>query len=193
VRQICETAEGDEQLRAYALAADVYQVTGSVLVKFDDPGLAAFAAERSIEAASRSKDPLAVAASARMVTHSLMGGGHNLRAFEVSCRAAERLAAEVVRPDDAALSVYGARRIDVSLIPIVERKAALFLDTARAYAQWGKHEQAYSALRMANSVAPEEVRSRGRVRRLVGDLADHGPTSLRGAVRGFAEEIGMQL
>jgi tetratricopeptide (TPR) repeat protein len=259
---VCDAATGDEALQAHALAADAYQVTGSVMLKLGDLGLAAFAADRSIEAASRSHDPVAVAASARIVTHSLMSGGHAQRAKEVASQAARRLAGEVRNPDSDALSVYGAlvlrgaiaaaicedrddasemlteagesalrlsnddnahwtafgptnvavhrvhvamtlgdagtavhlaRQINVAQLPIAERKAALFIDTASALVQWGKHEQAYYALRMADKVAPEEVRTQETVRRLLGDLAGRASTGVRSRVREFAEQIGAQL
>jgi tetratricopeptide (TPR) repeat protein len=262
VRWASEATQGDEQLRVYGLAADAYQVTGSVMLKFGDVGLAAFAADRSVEAAARSQNPLVLAASARAVVHALMSGGHTRRAKEIAAGAAARLGAQVARPDDEVLSVYGAlllrgaiaaatdedrggaralldeaedagrrlgrddnahwtafgptnvtqhrvsvamrlgdfgtavelaRGIDVALIPIAERKAALFLDTAQAYAHWGKHEQAYRALRMADSAAPEEVRTKAVARRMVVELAEQGPGSVRGRAREFAAQIGADL
>lgn len=104
----CATASGDELLTAYGLAADAYQVTGSVMLKLGDAGLAAVAADRSMDAAMRSENPVVIAASVRIVTHSLMRGGHALRAKELTTRAAERLAVDLRKPDAEAISVYGA-------------------------------------------------------------------------------------
>ena len=42
-----------------------------------------------------------------------------------------------------------ARRVDLDLIPITERRAALYVDVARAFNQWGKYERAYHAIRQA--------------------------------------------
>ena len=259
VRLVCDTATGDDLLRAFALAADAYQVTGSVLLKLDDLGLAALAADRSVEAATRSQDPVVLAASARIVTHSLMSGGHRQRAREIASHAAARMAADVRNPGPEALSVYGAlvlrgavaaalgedrtealgmldeaadaarrlgrddnahwtafgptnvaqhrvhvavvlgdagtaielaRRIDVDAIPVAERKASLFIDAAQAFVQWGRHEQAYQALRAADQVAPEEVRARRSVHGLAADLATRAPHSVRAQARQFAEQIG---
>ena len=78
-------------------------------------------------------------------------------------------------------------------IPIVERKASLFIDVAQAYVQWGKYEPAYRALRMADGVAPEEVRTLSSVHRLVGDLAERAPGTVRANVREFATQIGVEL
>ena len=262
VRLSCQTATGDELLRAYSLAADAYQVTGSVVLKHGDMALATLAADRSVDAAVCSQDRVTLAASARLVTHSLMSAGHNSRAQEIATRAGEQLAAEVSRPNDEALSVYGAlllrgavaaaraedrqgaaglvdeaadaarrlgrddnmhwtafgpsnveqhrvhvamllgdagtavdvaRRIDVDRIPIAERRAVLFIDTATALAQWGKYERAYQALRAADEVAPEEIRSHKAVPQLVEDLVSRGPHGIRVRAREFAESIGAQL
>lgn len=255
-------AAGDELVEVHRLAADVYQVAGSLMLKLGDLGLAAFAADRSMEAATRSQDSVAVAASARLVTHSLMQGGHPGRATEIAVRAAERMAADMCEPTAAEISVYGAlllrgavaaatgesradalrlvdeageaagrlgrddnaywtafgptnvaqhrvyiatvlgdagtavdlaRRIDVRKIPIAERKATLFIDCAAALVQWGKYEQAYHALRTAEEIAPEELRTRAAVRRLVGDLAVRSPRTLRQQAREFAEHLGVEL
>jgi hypothetical protein len=259
VRLACDRATGDDLLRAFALAADAYQVTGSVLLKLDDLSLAALAADRSVEAALRCQDPVVLGASARIVTHSLMSGGHRQRAREIASQAAARMTADVRNPGPDALSVYGAlvlrgavaaalgedrtealgmldeaadaarrlgrddnarwtafgptnvsqhrvhvamvlgdagtaidhaRRIDVEQIPLAERKASLFIDTAQAFAQWGKHEQAYQALRAADQVAPEEVRARRSVQGLAADLATRAPRTVRAQAREFAERIG---
>jgi hypothetical protein len=258
----CATASGDELLTVYGLAADAYQVTGSVMLKLGDAGLAAVAADRSMDAATRSENPVVIAASVRIVTHSLMRGGHALRAKELTTRAAERLVVDLRKPDAEAISVYGAlaprgaiaaatnedrndamglldeagdaarrlgrddnmhwtafgptnvaqhrvhvamvlgdagtavdlaRRVDLSQIPIAERKAALFIDTAQALAQWGKHERAYRALRMADQVAPEELRTKQSVHRLVGELASRALLGVRSQVREFAQEIGVPM
>jgi hypothetical protein len=262
VQLACHTATGDELLRVYGLAADAYQVTGSVMLKLGDSALAAYAADRSIDAAMRSQDPVVAAASARIVTHSLMQAGHPRRAQEIASLAAERLAADVPRKTEDMLSVYGAlllrgavaaangedrvgagllldeaqdaarrlgrddnvhwtafgplnvvlhrvnvakvlgdagtavhwaRSIDVGLIPIAERRATLYLDTAEAFVQWGKHEQAFQALRMAERVAPEEVRRMSTARRVLANLSTTAPRNLRAEVYSFAAQVGVNL
>lgn len=94
---------------------------------------------------------------------------------------------------DAGTAVDLARRIDPARIPIAERKATLFIDTAAALGQWGKHEQAYEALRRAEDIAPEEVRTRPVVHGLLADLALRGPRSIRVPAREFATRIGVDL
>jgi tetratricopeptide (TPR) repeat protein len=261
-RRACAASTGNDRHQAYGLAADAYQVAGSVLLKLGDGALAALAADRSMDAAERSEDPVVLAASARIVTHSLMSGGHPGRACEVAIGAAEHLDREVPKPSAEAISVYGAlllraaiaaakadnratatqlldeaadagarlgrddnahwtgfgptnvalhrvnvavalgdagtavsiaRQIDVHRIQLAERRAALFLDTAEAYTQWGKHELAYDALRTAEHIAPEEVRTRPAVHALIGDLTARAPRSMRTKMIGFAERIGVEV
>jgi hypothetical protein len=65
-----QSLDGDDRLRAHALSADVHHVAAGLLLKLDDLGLACLAADKSMRAAVASQDPLAVAASARIVTHT---------------------------------------------------------------------------------------------------------------------------
>jgi tetratricopeptide (TPR) repeat protein len=259
VRSACEAGDGDRLLRTHQLAADAYQATGSVLLKLGDVGLAAIAADRSARSATASGDPVMLAASARLITHMLMGSGHAEPAAELATRAAQRLSADISQPDGRALSVYGAlllrgavaaaasndrdnarrlldeaedaarrlgrednaqwtafgptnvaqhrvhvamvlgdagtavhlaRQVDVNRIALLERRAALFLDTAMALAHWGKYEESYRALCDADRIAPEEVRTRGVARQLVAELVVRAPGRIRQSVQNFAEEIG---
>jgi len=254
VRVACGGAATDE---LYALAADAYQVAASVLLKFDDAGLAAVAADRGMDMATRSESPVVVAASARAVTHALMAAGHPARAAEVSTLAAAQLDQQTSRPDDS-LSVYGAlvlrgaiaaaraedrpgalrlldeaddtaqrlgrdgnahwtafgptnvllHRVNVALVlgdagtaldyagrvqldrvPVAERKASLFVDAAHALTQRGRYERAFEAIRTADGIAPEEVRSRRAVRTLLGDVAARSPQLVGPRVREFISKI----
>jgi transcriptional regulator with XRE-family HTH domain len=94
---------------------------------------------------------------------------------------------------DAGTAVDVARRIDLSAIPVTERKAALLIDTSRAFLQWGRHEKAYTALRAAEQTAPEEVTGRPSVHRLIRDLAATAPPSIRRDARQFAAQAGVTL
>ena len=95
-----------------------------------------------------------------------------------------------VRLGDAGAAVNHARNVNLDLLPITERKASFFIDTAQAFAQWGKHEKAYQALRAADQLAPQEVRSRPAVRHLVSDLLATAPPTVRPHLREFADHIG---
>jgi hypothetical protein len=92
---------------------------------------------------------------------------------------------------DAGTAIDVARRVDLSKITVTERKATLFLDVSRAFFQWGRHEQAYTALRAAEATAPEEVAGRPSVHRLVHNLRTTAPASIRREVDQFATQIGV--
>lgn len=94
---------------------------------------------------------------------------------------------------DAGTAIAFARQVQLPKLDIAERKACLFVDVARAYAQWGRHEQGLSALRTAYRIAPEEVRSRPAVHHILGDLAALSRGHTRTAVGDFAATAGIRL
>ncbi|MFC3499650.1 hypothetical protein ACFOOK_01370 [Micromonospora krabiensis] len=101
-------AEGDQRPRVEVLAADMYHVVGSVLLKVGDRGMALVAAERSTHAAARSQDPVAIATSARIMTHALMGSGHDDQAVTLAANAAGSLDRDTRLTSTDAVAVYGA-------------------------------------------------------------------------------------
>ncbi|WP_412542492.1 helix-turn-helix domain-containing protein [Longispora sp. K20-0274] len=92
---------------------------------------------------------------------------------------------------DAGAAIDHARALRTEGLPLVERRAALWLDIARAYLQWGKHHHAYEAVRAAERVAPEEVRHRASVHTMVRELVARAPWSLRSQSRELAERLGV--
>jgi hypothetical protein len=95
-----------------------------------------------------------------------------------------------VRLGDAGSAINYARTVNLEQLTVTERKASLFVDTAQPFAQWGKHEKAYHALRAAEELAPQEVRSRPAVHRLVSDLLATAPPTIRPHLSEFAARIG---
>jgi hypothetical protein len=95
-----------------------------------------------------------------------------------------------VRLGDAGSAINYARQVNLDQLTVTERKASFFVDTAQAFSQWGKHEKAYHALRAAEELAPQEVRSRPAVRRLVSDLLATAPPTIRPHLSEFAARIG---
>jgi hypothetical protein len=91
---------------------------------------------------------------------------------------------------DAGAAISYARKVNLDHLTVTERKASFFVDTARAFSQWGKHEKALHALRAAEELAPQEVRSRPAVRRLVSDLLATAPPTVRPHLSEFAAQIG---
>lgn len=251
----------DEQA-LHSLAADAHHVAASTLLKLGEPSFALIAAERSLHRGGQSGDPVAIGASARVMTHALISNGHHRRAVALAQDAAASLDRHTGLTDGDAASVYGAlllrgavaaaraedrdtadtmiteatrvadrvgydgndrwtgfgptnvlqhrahlalalgdagtsivhaRKVQPGRIVLVERRAALFVDMARAYAQWGRRDQALLALRHADRVAPEEVRSRPAVHRVVRDLAALSHGHLRTRVGEFAAAAGIVL
>lgn len=252
--------DGDAWLALQSLAADAYHVAASILLKLDDQGLASLASDRSIRAAEHRGDPLVLGSSARILTHTLMSGGHLARAAQLAGDMAAQLDSTVGTATPDSLSVYGAlllrgsiaaandddrgaaltlldeadkagrrlgadgnyhwtafgptnvllhrvniattlgdagqaiehaRHVDLDQVPITERRAALFVDVARAYNQWGRYEQAYQAIRQAEAIAPEEIRSRPAVHRLIADLVVRSPGTVQSRIREYANQLGV--
>lgn len=92
---------------------------------------------------------------------------------------------------DAGTAVEYARQVEIDALPINERKATLLLDTAKAFLLWGKHDRALYVMRAAGDIAPEEIASRPASLRLVRDLLETAPISVRRGAREFAEFLGV--
>ncbi len=101
-------ADGEQRSQVEILTADLYHVVGSVLLKVGDPGMALVAAERSSRAAALSQDPVAIAASARIMTHALMGNNHDAQAVALAGNTAESLDRDTHLASTDAVAVYGA-------------------------------------------------------------------------------------
>lgn len=108
LRTACAVLDGEARLRANALAAEAYHVAASMLLKQDDKGLAWLAADRSVQAAQASQNPLMIGSSARIITHALMNGGHHRTATDMARGAALRMSAELTDSSPDGLSVYGS-------------------------------------------------------------------------------------
>jgi transcriptional regulator with XRE-family HTH domain len=100
--------DGEAKSRALIMSADAYHVAAGLLLKLDDRGLAHLAADRSMQAAQASQDPITVGASARIITHALMRGGHLAVAASTASRHAARLDHDVSSHSPESLSVYGS-------------------------------------------------------------------------------------
>jgi hypothetical protein len=133
----CLSLDGEAQNRAFALSADAHHVAAGLLLKLDDQGLAYLAADRSMRAAEASEDPVTVGASARIITHTLMNGGHLAAAIATARDYAARLDRDVRSHTPECLSVYGS----------------LLLRGAIGAAQDGKRDTAHELLGEADDAA----------------------------------------
>jgi hypothetical protein len=261
LRALVATRASEEVAAAWVLLADAYHVAGSVLLKIDDVGLATLAADRAMAAAQRSGDPVAIAASARVVTHALISGGHPGQGHRTAAGHAARLLSQapsgteatsvagalmlrgaiaaarcgdhggahdlldeaadaarsvpeggnsrwtafdainvqlhrvhvalVLGDPDAAVALAG--QVDLSRVELAERRACLYLDLAQAHAERREWNDVVAALHRAALTAPQEVRSRSSVRRLVAHVYRAGPRSVRSQVRDLAAITGTPL
>jgi len=251
---------GDRLCRAAALSADAHHVAASILLKLGDQGLAWLAADRSLQAANASGDPLTIASSARIITHALTNSGYRSAAASTASSYAKQLHRDTRAHDPEFHSVYGAlllrgafaaaqdndrrtahelldeadeagkrlgtdanlrwtafgpvnvslhrvnialtlgdagtaidtaRRINLDLVTVTERKASLLIDTARAFLQCGKHENSYLTLRATHDIAPEEITGRPAVRQLARDLITTAPPTVQRQAAEFATELGI--
>jgi hypothetical protein len=130
----CVHFDGNARLHAHALSADAHHVAAGLLLKLDDQGLAYLAADRSMRAAQASEDPVTAGASARIITHTLMSGGHLAAAIDTASTHAVRLDREVSTHTPESLAVYGS----------------LLLRGAIAGAQQGNRSTAYELLAEAD-------------------------------------------
>jgi hypothetical protein len=90
---------------------------------------------------------------------------------------------------DAGQAIDHARHVELSRIPLAERRACFWTDVARAYLQWGKYERAFEAVCAAEQAAPEEVAVRPQVQRVIDELQRWSPPSVRGQVVQLADRI----
>lgn len=108
LQSACDVLEGDDRLRAYTLSAEAHHVAASILLKLDDEGLAWLAADRSMQAARLSQDPVTGGSSARIITHALMDDGHYGAASATASTFAARLDRDIDEHTPDSLSIYGS-------------------------------------------------------------------------------------
>lgn len=102
------SAGADDRNRANALLALAYQTAVAVLTKVGETDLAWIAAERGLNAAQQTGNPLVLGSLFRSVAHALHSTGRFQGSVQLVQAAANVLEPQVgSRADDALLSVYG--------------------------------------------------------------------------------------
>ncbi|MFK0285341.1 helix-turn-helix domain-containing protein [Streptomyces sp. NPDC090499] len=91
---------------------------------------------------------------------------------------------------DAGIALHTARPLMRRHIPVPERRAALWVDAARAYSQQGRLADGYQALRIAESCAAQDVR-RPAVRELVADMAARDRRRTLPELHHFSRQLGV--
>jgi len=104
----CAVLDGQDRLTACTLSAEAHHVAASILLKVSDQGLGWLAADRSMQAARASEDPVTIASSARIITHAMMSGKHHRAATDTASTLAARFDRDVPAHDPESLSVYGS-------------------------------------------------------------------------------------
>jgi hypothetical protein len=104
----CAVLGGQALLEARTLSAEAHHVAASVLLKRGEQGLGWLAADRSMQAARASQDPVTIASSARIITHAMTSSGHLKVAASTASTHAARLDRDVASHDPESRSVYGA-------------------------------------------------------------------------------------
>ncbi|BCJ76902.1 hypothetical protein CS0771_64460 [Catellatospora sp. IY07-71] len=92
---------------------------------------------------------------------------------------------------DAGRAIRLARLVRHDRLLSAERRVSLFLDVAQAYALWGRQESALGALYAAVRIAPQEVRNRPAVHRLVHGLCTRAGAGVRTRATAFAHAAGI--
>ncbi|MBU5943709.1 MULTISPECIES: helix-turn-helix domain-containing protein [unclassified Streptomyces] len=91
---------------------------------------------------------------------------------------------------DAGIALQTARPLMQRHIPVPERRAALWVEAARAYSQQGRLADGYQALRIAESCAAQDVR-RPAVRELVVDMAARDRRRALPELHHFSRQLGV--
>ncbi|WP_338688290.1 helix-turn-helix transcriptional regulator [Streptomyces acidiscabies] len=91
---------------------------------------------------------------------------------------------------DAGIALETARPLMRRHIPVPERRAAFWVETARAYSQQGRLADGYQALRIAESCAAQDIR-RPAVRELVADMAARDRRRALPELHHFSRQLGV--
>ncbi|MEV6502125.1 helix-turn-helix domain-containing protein [Streptomyces prunicolor] len=90
---------------------------------------------------------------------------------------------------DSGLALQAARPLMRRHIPVPERRAALWVEAARAYSQQGRLSDGYQAVRIAETCAAQDVR-RPAVRDLVADMAARDRRRTLPELHRFSRQLG---
>lgn len=107
--------EGDERRRSWAISARTHHLAATTLSKVGEADLGWIAAERAMQAADQSEDPLVLASAARAATHALLANGRYDDALDLGLTAASWLGEQVAGRNPEALSLFGMLNLRTAL------------------------------------------------------------------------------
>jgi hypothetical protein len=93
------------------VSARTHHLAATTLAKIGESDISWLAAERAMQAADSSDDPLVLASAARSGTHALLANGRYEAAMQLGDATANWLAARVADSDPSALSLLGMTRL----------------------------------------------------------------------------------
>ncbi|ONI87999.1 hypothetical protein ALI22I_19835 [Saccharothrix sp. ALI-22-I] len=91
---------------------------------------------------------------------------------------------------DYGTAIEASQRINPAAIPLVERRARYWTDTALSFHEWNKPEQCYRALLAAEHASPDEVRYRKPIQQITTSLLRHPTAHTMPGLRAFATRTG---
>ncbi|PWW67038.1 hypothetical protein [Actinokineospora spheciospongiae] len=93
---------------------------------------------------------------------------------------------------DAGTALHHARAASALTFPDTERHARYLGDVALCFAQWGKPARAHTLLHVIERLAPDEVRTRTTMRRLIGELLDKPGDAPQRDLQALATRAGIR-
>jgi transcriptional regulator with XRE-family HTH domain len=98
---------GEDRHDCWAVSARTHHLAATTLAKIGESDISWLAAERAMQAADSSDDPLVLASAARSGTHALLANGRYEAAMQLGDATANWLAPRVADSDPSALSLLG--------------------------------------------------------------------------------------
>jgi hypothetical protein len=84
-------------------------------------------------------------------------------------------------------------QVDPDTIPSFDRRARLWLETARAYAQKRDYTSTLHVLQRATAISTESMRSHPLARGIAGELVTSGGQLIKNEARGLAKVLGVTV
>ncbi|SBW27082.1 hypothetical protein FDG2_5148 [Candidatus Protofrankia californiensis] len=128
--------------------------------------------------------------AAEAARHVRGDGNERWTAFGPTNVALHRVHVAVVL-GDAGTALAHARMINPETVVVIERRAALFLDIARAHSQRGSYSQAVEAIAAAERTAPEELAGRPASHRLIRHVLASTGGSAKQTMHEVAARVGV--
>lgn len=119
----------------WAVSARTHHLAATALSKLGEADLAWIAAERAMQAADSSDDPLVLASAARAGTHALLSVGRFDDAVALGGRASEWLEPRMAQRDPAALSLYGMLHLRTAIAAARRQDRSTTTDLLRQASQ----------------------------------------------------------